>query len=160
MDLKKSALAAMAGLVGLALYLTWLWQPELQVRLHQKHFLQAVERRNWDAVEKFLADDYADRWEHDKAFVVSASREVFRQFLFLTVEHRIESCVVEGADGVARVTVKITGSGGPVAQYVVSTVNALREPFVFSWVRRGRPWDWQLIRFEQRELKLDQAPAF
>ncbi len=144
----------------MSLWLVWLWQPERQVRLHQKHFLQAVERRNWRSVENFLAEGYSDRWGHDKAFVLSASQEVFRQFLFLTVEQRIDDCIVEGKAGTARVLVKITGSGGPVAQYVVSTVNALRDPFVFSWERVGRwPWEWGLVRFEQRELRLDR-PVF
>jgi hypothetical protein len=84
-------------------------------------------------------------------------QEVFRQFLFLTVEHRIEDCVVEDTSGTTRTTVKISGSGGPAAQYAVTTVNALREPFVFSWERRGRwPWDWELVRVEQRELRVDR----
>lgn len=157
MDLKKIALRVCAALLLGSLWLAWLWQPERQVRLHQKHFLQAVERRNWRAVEKFLAAEYADRWGHDKAFVLSGCQEVFRQFLFLTVEQRIEDCVVEGRSGTARLEVKIAGSGGPLAQYAVSTVNALREPFVFSWERRGRWWDWEIVRVEQRELRLDRA---
>ena len=157
--MKKIALAAASGLVALALFAAWLWQPERQVRLHQKHFLQSVERRNWRAMGNFLADDYADRWGHDKAFVLGATREVFGQFLFLTVEQRTDECTVEGTTGTARTTVKITGSGGPAAGYAVSAVNGLREPFVFTWERRGRPWDWQLTRVEHRELNLDQWPA-
>jgi hypothetical protein len=156
MELKKIAIAAGAAVLVLGLWLAWLWQPERQVRLHQKHFLQAVERRNWNAMEKFLAVDYADRWGHDRAFVLSACREVFGQFLFLTVEQQTEDCVVEGTSGTARTTVRLTGSGGPFAQEAITRVNALREPFVFSWERRGRPWDWELVRVDQRELRLER----
>jgi len=156
MDLKKIVLAAAAGLLVLGLWLVWWWQPERQVRLHQKHFLQAVERRNWRAVERFIATDYADRWGNDKDRVLSGCQEVFRQFLFLTVEHQIEDCFVEGTSGTARTLVKISGSGGPFAQEAVTRVNALREPFAFSWERRGRWWDWELVRVEQRELRLDR----
>jgi hypothetical protein len=156
MELKKIVSGAAIVLLVLGAWLVWLWQPERQVRLHQKHFLQAVERRNWRAVERFLADDYADRWEQDKARVLSGCQEVFRQFLFLTVEHQIEDCLVEGGSGTARTMVKITGSGGPFAQQAVTTVNALREPFVFSWERRGLWWDWELVRVQQRELRLDR----
>jgi hypothetical protein len=157
MELKKIVSGAACALLVLAVWLVWLWQPERQVRLHQKHFLQAVERRNWNAMEKFLAADYADRWGHDRTFVLAACRDVFGQFLFLTVEQQTEDCVVEGTSGTARTTVKITGSGGPLAQQAITTVNALREPFVFSWERRGRWWDWELVRVEQRELRLDRG---
>jgi len=33
-------------------------------------------------------------------------------------------------------------------------VNALREPFVMEWRRRGKPWEWELKSVTQPELEL------
>ena len=65
MDLKKRALLAAS-----ALYAAWLGQPARQVRLHTAHFLGTVERRKWNRVQAFVADNYSDRWGHDKEFVL------------------------------------------------------------------------------------------
>lgn len=145
----------------LALYLLWLWQPERQVRLHTTHFLKNVERRNWDRAAVFIAANYADRWGHDKEFVLRESREAFRQFLFLTIEKKTLACELHGDSATTRTVVKISGSGGPLAQLVMQRVNTLREPFVFEWHRQsGAPWDWQLTRVDQPELNLDAAGSF
>ena len=142
----KVRLAA-AVLIALALHAAWLWQPERQVRLHQAHFVKAVERRKWDRMAGFIAQNYSDQWEHDKEFVIRGSRDVFGQFLFLTIEHAIASCAVEGDAGTVRAVVKISGTGGPVAQFVMGKVNSLRDPFVFGWEKRSwKPWDWHLVR--------------
>ena len=155
----KVRLAAVALLL-LALHAAWLWQPERQVRLHQAHFLKAVERRKWDRMAGFIAENYSDRWGHDKGFVVSGSREVFRQFLFLTVEHAVASCVVEGGAATVRAAVKISGTGGPVAQYAMGKVNSLGEPFDFHWEKRSwKPWDWQLVRVSHPVLHIPDGPV-
>src|SRR5690349_19532500 len=62
MLIRKYALPAAAAFVALVLFLWWRWQPERQVRLHTAHFLKSVERRNWNSMQNFLADDYTDRW--------------------------------------------------------------------------------------------------
>jgi hypothetical protein len=158
---RKIALASVLLLAALALYLLWLWQPERQVRLHTTHFLKNVERRKWETASRFIAGNYADRWGHDKEFVLRESREVFRQFLFLTIENRTLACDVLDQSATTRTVLKISGSGGPVAQLVMERVNTLREPFLFEWRRQsGAPWDWQLTRVDQPELNLDDAGAF
>lgn len=147
----------MAALVALALYTLWLWQPERQVRLHTAHFLKKVERRNWDAMGEFMAADYRDRWEHDKESAVADAREVFRQFLFVTIENRTDSCELAGDSGTTRTVIKISGSGGPVAQLVMERVNILRDPFVFAWRKASwKPWDWQLIGIDHPELRAER----
>jgi hypothetical protein len=154
MIFRKYAPAAVAALVALALYLLWLWQPERQVRLHTAHFLKKVERRNWDGVSDFIAADYRDRWEHDKESAVADAREVFRQFLFVTVESRTDSCELASDSATTRTVIKISGSGGPVAQLVMERVNTLRDPFTFGWRKASwKPWDWQLTGIDHPELK-------
>lgn len=158
---RKIALAGSLGIMGLAVYLFWLWQPERQVRLHTTHFLKKVERRNWDSAAAFVADDYSDRWGHNKTNGLADAREVFRQFIFLTIETRIDSCTVTGPNATARVTLKLQGNGGPFAQLITERLNALQQPFDFTWKKGSwKPWDWQLSHVDQSELQLEVGPWF
>jgi len=158
MDRKKLYIIVSAALVTLVLYSARLWQPERQVRLHTAHLLKAVEGRQWKKVDSFVADNYSDRWKHDKTFVLRASNEVFSQFLFLTIHGETLQCEISGSTGVTHDRVKISGSGGPLSELVVQEVNRLQQPFVFTWERRSwKPWDWQLTRFDQPELAIPQG---
>ena len=148
-------------LTAAALYAAWLWQPARQVRLHTAHFLGAVERRKWDRVQSFVADNYSDRWGHDKEFVLRETREVFRQFLFLTIQSDPAPPVLAGPDATVSTPVKLAGDGSPIAQFAVEKVNTLRAPFIFTWHRASwRPWDWRLTRVEQPELEIEMERGF
>ncbi len=154
---RKYAPAAGAALVAVALFLLWLWQPERQVRLHTSHFLKKVERRNWEAAGKFMAEDYRDRWEHDKESALEDVREVFRQFLFVTIENRTDSCEMAADSATTRTVIKISGHGGPLAQLVMERVNLLRGPFVFGWRKASwKPWDWELTGVDHPELNAER----
>ncbi len=158
MDPKRLALGAAAALLALALWLAWLWQPERQVRLHTAGLLKAIERRNWNKVQDQFADNYSDRWGHDKAFVLSGLHQVFGSFVFLKIEH--ENLSVSAASGSTITRVKMSGQGSVVAQYVMTKVNGLGEPFTFTWLRRGKPWDWQLTSVDHPTLDPDAAVQF
>ena len=102
-----------------------------------------------------VAEDYRDRWQHDKAIVMERSREVFGQFVMLTVER--ESRGLRGDSGRWFLTerMRLKGLGGPLAMLARDTVNALREPFVTEWRQRSwKPWDWELQSVTQPELEL------
>lgn len=137
----------------------WLWwcQPERQIPRAQRRLLSAVESRDFGAMAVLLADDYRDRWGHDKAIVLRDVQEVFGQFVLLTIEQR-ESTLALLADGWAvQEKIIIKGLGGALAIYARDRVNALREPFYMTWRRRGwKPWDWELTSVEQRELQLER----
>lgn len=140
-----------------AIYTAALWQPARQVQLHQANLLRAVEKRNWERFASFMADDYSDRWGHDKEFVVRESREVFRQFLFLTVRQEVRATTILDQKGTVVARIELTGSGGPLANVVRERVNALSEPFTFRWRQRSwKPWDWQLVQVDQPELNLSE----
>ena len=144
--------------MALALFSAWLWRPERQVRLHTSHLLAAVEGRRWARVENFIADSYSDRWGHDKEFVLQGSKEVFGQFIFLTIQSETLSSSISGSLGTTSRRLKISGSGSPIAQMAMERVNQLREPFVFTWQQRSwKPWDWRLIRFDQPELDISET---
>jgi len=158
MDRIRSALAV-ATLLGLVLWLTWLWQPERQVRLHTAGLIKGIERRNWSKVEGLLADNYADRWGHDKGFVLSSLRRVFGSFIFLTIEQR--SLRVDATTGQTVTRVKMSGQGSGVAQYVMAKVNGLGDPFTFTWAKSGTlPWEWQLTSADHPTLDPDAEPQF
>lgn len=140
-----------------AIYIAALWQPARQVQLHQTNLLRAVEKRNWERFASFMADDYSDRWGHDKEFVLRESREVFRQFLFLTVRQEVRAMQIGDQRGTVVARIELAGSGGPLATVARERVNALSEPFTFRWRQRSwKPWDWQLVDVDQPELELSE----
>ena len=141
-------------LVVSALGLWWWLQPERQVRRAQKRLIAAIESRDVAAFEHMLADDYRDRWGHNKAIVTSHMSEVLRQFLFLTVEH-VEKDVRFGGDTWA-IDAKITlkGTGGPLANHAKDEVGRLKEPFTITWRKNGGPTKWVVVSVGQSELEL------
>lgn len=159
--IRRYAPAAAVILVLWALWLVWLWQPERQVRLHTTQFLKKVERRNWEGARNLIADDFTDRWGHDKNSALGDARDVFTQFLFLTIENRTDNCEMHGTEATTRTMVKISGNGGAVAQLVMERVNSLHEPFTFTWRKAGSaPWNWQLTRIDHPELNIDPSISF
>ncbi|HEX5177680.1 MAG TPA: hypothetical protein VFV83_11645 [Chthoniobacteraceae bacterium] len=146
-----------ATLVALLLYCAALWQPQRQLRLHQANLLRAVEKRDWERVATFFADDYSDRWGHDKASVIERAREVFRQFLFVKIRHAITTIDRLNDSASVAASIKIDGSGGPLAQFAEERVDALRDPFVFRWSKQSwKPWDWKLREVNQPELEIPE----
>jgi hypothetical protein len=147
--------------VSWMLYCLWLWQPERQVRKHHEHFIKAAENRNWSRVEDFIDARYADRWGHDKAFVLRESREVLRQFFALSIESDVGQCDVSGETGTVVAKLKIAGTGTVVAEYAKQAVNGLGEPFAFQWTRRSwKPWDWKLTRVDNSQLRINRGAEF
>ena len=158
MDRRLIGVTAAALMLSSAIYCLVLWQPERQVRLHQRNFLKAAEKRNWERLGEFVAADYSDRWGHDKEIVVQQAREALRQFLFLTLAQEERTPHVDGGTGISAGRLAVDGSGGPLAELVKQRVNSLAEPFTFHWQQQSwKPWDWQLIRVEQPELEVDGA---
>jgi len=156
-DRKSSLIYVAAALVALLLYCVALWQPERQLRLHQANLLRAVEKRDWERLATFFAEDYSDRWGHDKAIVIERAREVFRQFLFVKVRHTVTSIERAGDSAVVSAKISIEGSGGPLAQFAQERIATLAEPFIFRWSKRSwKPWDWQLREVNQPELEMPE----
>ena len=155
MDAKTLRLTIGLAAVAILIFLALLWQPARQVRLHQAHFLKAVAKRDWGKVGHFIGAEYHDRWGHDKENVLAQSAQVFGQFLFCNIQSEERSLALE--NGRATVGAKLTmgGTGSAIAGYAMERVNALAEPFVFTWVRRSwKPWDWELVAVDQPELTI------
>jgi len=145
------------ALAAVALFLVALWSPARQVRLHQEGLLDAISDRDWKRLGPFIADDYSDRWGHDKANVLEAAGIAFGQFVFLKVTLHDPAVSVTGEAGRVVSRVVVGGKGGPLAEAVVAVADGLREPFTFDWQQRSwKPWDWALVRMEQRELEIPE----
>jgi hypothetical protein len=149
-------IAAVVAL-GVAAWCLVRWQPERQVRRHTEQFLAALEDKDWQEMAGLIADDYSDRWGHDKATLVDRAKQAFAQFFVLTVQGSDLTVEEANAIGTAQVHVSITGRGGPLADLVISRAAELKEPFSFTWRQASwKPWDWKLIRTDQKELEVPE----
>ena len=158
MNLKNTGIYAGVAAVVIILYSLWLWQPERQVLKHHEHFLKAVSNRNWTRFAGFLDDKYTDRWGHDRAGVLSDSREVLSQFFTLTLTGESTDCAVDGNTGTVSCRLRMQGAGTPVAESAVSEVNSLAAPFTFKWTRQSwKPWDWKLMSVDNPQLNIPQG---
>ena len=159
MDGKNLRLAVALAAFAVAIFLTLLWQPTRQVRLHQRHFLKAVEKRKWETVRGFIGAEYRDRWGHDKENVIGQASQVFGQFLFCNIAAEEHSLILADDAGTIGVRLAVTGSGSPIADMVKQRVNSLTEPFIFKWAHRSwKPWDWELTEVDQPQLDIAEMP--
>ena len=157
MNLKNIALWVGGLLVVAFVWLYWWVQPERQVRRAQGRLFSTVEKRNFEAMSLLIAEDYRDRWQQDKAIVLRGCRDVFGQFVTLTVDRADSQIERRGDSWVLREKVTMKGLGGPLAMYARDEVNKLREPFAMTWRRRGgKPWDWELIAVDHPTLELSR----
>lgn len=133
----------------------WLWQPERQVLLHQRHFLTAVEDRKWAKVGFFMDNGFHDQFGHDKAWILKESQEIFRQFFVLTIQDRDTAVKFDRNRAHVSTLLRIDGTGTPVAQYLQQTVNAENsKPFQFEWRHASwLPWDWKLTAIDHPVLE-------
>ena len=155
MDAKLARICgAVALFVGL-LYLLLLWQPARQVRLHQAHFLGAMEKKDAKRLSEFIADKYSDRWGHDKEFVIRESREIFGHFIACRLQQEERYLERQGQEATVGAQIILTGTGSPIADYAKQRIGELTEPFVFRWERQSwKPWDWQLVSVNQPQLDI------
>jgi hypothetical protein len=144
---------------ALALFVVWLAWPYLQSdrrqaeNMHRKLITLAA-KRNWVEAEKYLAEDYIDQWELDRTEAVPLASELFQGFLYLNIEW--ETTEVTANDGIAKVRgiAKMNGSGGGLSSTIINKVNALQDPWVFTWRKQSRkPDSWKLMSVSNDGLK-------
>jgi hypothetical protein len=155
MDFRQALRLLGIAVLALAIWLVWWSRPERQVRRAQNRLLSALESRDYPALAGLMADDYRDGWEHDKANVLRRAPQVFDQFVLLDVDGEIRGVQDEGATWVVQQKIVVKGLGGALGMYARDDVNRLKEPFTMRWRQRSwKPWDWELTRVEQPELRI------
>jgi len=158
MDGKNLRFTLLITASAIGIFLLLLWQPARQVRLHQRHLLRAVEKRDWPAVSRFIGAEYRDRWGHDKENVLQEAAQVFGQFLMCNLQGEERALEVANSSGTIATQLALGGTGSPIAEYAEQRVNALSEPFTFKWRQKSwKPWDWVLIEANQPQLEMERS---
>ena len=141
--------------VVLVFWLLWNWQPERQLRLHQRGLLDAAQERDWPKLNQFLDDDFRTPCGHNKTTAIQQLGEVLRPFFVLKIADSETELSWDGQTGRVRSVLRIEGKGNPLGEFVKGAVNESKEPFVFTWKHASwKPWDWRLVRAEHSLIAL------
>jgi hypothetical protein len=155
--LRDGFYVGLAVALGLAVLLMWLWQSERQVSRHTAHFLDAIERKNWQRAGEFIAPDYQDQWGNQRTVVLERMREVFRYLRNVQLTQSQASVRVDNGSAHWQGHIAINGDGGEVMDVVKARVNSLTAPFDLEWRRTSaKPWDWKLVRVSNAELAIPE----
>lgn len=143
----------------IALVIGWFVWPYMQSEksqaenMHRK-FISLGAKRDWDGLSNLIAVDYSDEWDHNREEAVQTAAELLQGFLYLNIEW--ETTEVTANQGIAKVRgfAKMNGSGGGFSSQIMSTVNAVKEPWVFTWRKEsGKPHSWKLVSVKNEEVK-------
>jgi hypothetical protein len=152
---RGQAFAAVGAAFFVALFLMWLWRPGHQVTKHTDNLLQAVADKDWARFAEFLADDYHDQWNNDRAEALEKTREVFR---YLRNVHFTQiTPIVRVADrtGSWQGQILIDGDPSEIMAIVKDRINNLSTPFQLEWHRQSaKPWDWKLVAVRNEKLDI------
>lgn len=126
---------------------------ERQVLDAQEKLIRAVERRDWEVVKGMLTPDYMDEAGHDRESAVEDGRQALAHFFSLTIRHEVTKAQAVKDLGMVHCRIKLEGKGAGYSEVVMSTVNGMKEPWVFHWHKKGRwPWDWKAVQVHHDEL--------
>ena len=144
------------GLLVMAIVGARHYAPERTVARKQAALLEAIEKRSGSRLRTLLARDYLDQWEFDREDAATALLDVGSQFLILAVKPIDSRTEIVRGEATVTAMVRVSGSGGPIAQTVIRRANRLEEPFVFTWRKQGFwPGSWRLERIENPGLPPD-----
>jgi hypothetical protein len=144
--------------VGLGIYLIWLWQPDHQVELHAHHFIGAIEKRDWTAVQSAIAVDYGDDWGDNRERLLERMREVLQFTRKMRIQSIAPNTSVEGPRGTWIAKIEVDGDDSEVMSEIRQRINSLKAPFKLQWRRQSaRPWDWKLVHVSNRELQIPRG---
>lgn len=146
MSLRWIAAAAGVCLALAALWVAFELQPSRRLEKRFLHWVEAGERRDWEAVAARLAPDYRDGWGHDKSAAMEAAREIFGHFVVLGIEVEPVRIVIEGDFATIATRPRLSGRGSPLVPLLIERANTLPDDTVFRWRRESwLPWDWTLV---------------
>ncbi len=145
------ATAALVVLLWFGWHFLFVWTPENVVAARQEKFFKSLSSKKWDRCGRYLSEDYRDRWNFNRDDALLALRDVGSQFFFLQVQgSEFEFHPgISAREARAHRRVKIEGTGGPLAQVIMSHANRVQEPFVFHWRKESWwPTTWRITRIE------------
>lgn len=146
---KTSGTIALVLAVIIAMWCVRLWQPERQIRLHQRHLLEAAENRNWKKLKLLLDDDFKTPNGIDKKLALGTLAEALRPFMSVHITGTETHLDRNGRVAKTGQILRLDGMGSAFAEAIKSAVNQSNDPFEFTWERKSwKPWDWRLVRVE------------
>ena len=81
------------------------------------------------------------------------AHQVLQSFFTLDLQWQLVTVKVEGKTALITGRIKATGNGAPPSSEILSRVNNLADPFVFTWRKDGwKPGDWRLVSVSQPDL--------
>jgi hypothetical protein len=138
----------------IALFLTWLWRPEHQVRRHSENLLHAIAKKDWTRFAAFIGSDYQDQWGNDRALVLERTPEVFRYLRNLRIAAVGANVWIDQGRAYWRAMITVDGDGELIA-LLKERVNSLATPFQLEWRRvSAKPWNWKLVRVSNAEVEI------
>ena len=136
-------------------WLVWPWfEPdEAQVLRQHRRVLDLAADRSWEEVTDSLALEYEDQWSLNRHDAVALATEILNGFITLQIEWTTAEVTVNGNVAKVRGVAKLSGRGLGASGLVTDRVNALTEPWVFTWRRDGRgPRKWKLLSLRNSAL--------
>jgi hypothetical protein len=151
--------AGIALLVYVIFGIFFVWTDQNIVTARQERLFHLLSSKRWEKCGSLLSEDYRDNWDFSKTDAVLALKDIGSQFMIFHIEV-LSLDVSIGAPARSQATadarVRLSGSGSPFCQQVISEANRLKEPFHFTWQKESwHPWSWHIIRIEQNELPPD-----
>ncbi|MEM7384411.1 MAG: hypothetical protein AAF514_05645 [Verrucomicrobiota bacterium] len=137
------------------------WTPERQIRNRQASFLKAVSSRDWLDCQRLMADDYRDQWGFGRDQMIDGLRQVSAHFFVFSVTGEPSDLQVEEAEAILQSKIRMDGSGPGAGTSIPGSINRLKTPFIFTWIKVGEaPWAWKLQRIENEDFKIPRGMAF
>ena len=78
-----------------------------------------------------------------------------RQFIALALSAETGERRIHKREAEIAARIRISGTGSPIAQMIISRTNGLEEPFRFRWTRGAWPSSWKLVEIIQEEIPED-----
>lgn len=157
MDTRLILRAVLALVLITSLWFAW-WvfgrSPEAQVRAAQAKLIKAVEDRDWNKVQKMLAENYTDAYGHTHESAVQDGKKYLGGFYTLTLKTDQATVRAAKGQGMVSMMIRLEGNGIGYSQIVLGHVNQLTEPWIFHWNNPGRwPWDWQVNMIHNDQVR-------
>jgi hypothetical protein len=146
MNLRQLVPVVVVCLLVAGVVYAWTWtDPERGLERRWGRLLKAMEARDWERFQAFLAADYRDGFGYDREQLVRFAQPVFQRFVRISISRRGSVVEVDGDRGVTRARIIISGNGDAFAQQIMRGSRMLETPTEFIWRRTGRPWEWELV---------------
>ena len=154
-DFRIGLLIGLCAALASGLYCLRLWQAERQIARHTENLFHKIEQKNWSAVAGFIAEDYRDQWQQDRALVLERVRLILGNSRHLRLNVSDAEPKIDNGVGVWRGRITIESDDSDLIAVAKQQLNSLTASFELRWRHAsGKPWDWKLVRVSNPELEI------